>query len=72
MNQRPDLLLDQRAALVMYWLCHGELLRTAQVATMFRVSYATAYRLLCHISQVAPIYNEHGVWQVCAMKEQDQ
>lgn len=71
MIPRHDLLPDQRAALVMYWLCHGESLRTRQVATMFCVSYATAYRLLCHISQVTPIYNAQGVWQVCAMKEQE-
>jgi len=57
---------QQRAALVAWWLAHGEGLRTTDVARLTGLSREGAYHLLVALSEVLPIYQDgHWIWQVC-------
>ena len=56
----------QRAALVAWWLAHGEGLRTADVARLTGLSRRGAFDMMITLSAVLPIYqDEQRVWQVC-------
>jgi len=59
-----ELLLSQKAGLVVYWLMLGEGLRIFQVAELTGLTNRQAYTLLCHLSQNIPIYCDKGVWQM--------
>jgi len=62
----------QRAALVAWWLAHGEGMTTADVARLAGVKLRAAQQLMIELSCVLPILRESGVWQVCALAELDE
>jgi predicted DNA-binding transcriptional regulator YafY len=64
-----ELLPTQRGARIMWHLCHGETFRTVQIAEMFGISRSSAYRMMCLISECAPIHVYRGTWQVVALRE---
>lgn len=60
---------QQRAALVAWWLAHGEGLRTADVARLTGLTWTGAKQLLCMLSQHLPIYqDERHIWRVLRIK----
>ena len=63
---------EERAALVTWYLSHGDAFRTSEVCRMTGLTRQGAYRLLCKLSRVIPVYqDESGVWQVLAYREMD-
>jgi len=63
---------EERAALVTWHLSHGDAFKTAEVCRMTGLTRQGAYRLLCKLSRVIPVYqDESGVWQVLAYREMD-
>lgn len=54
---------QQRAAIVAWRLACGEVLRVEDVARIAGVQARAAYRLLCLISHVLPVYDDDGNWQ---------
>lgn len=60
---------QERAALIVWALAHGESLTASQAAEMAGITEHGAWILLASLSRVIPIYNDHGHWQVCACRE---
>jgi hypothetical protein len=61
---------EERAALVTWHLAHGDAFQTSEVCSMTGLTRQGAYRLLCKVSRVVPIFqDEEGMWQVMAMRE---
>jgi len=61
---------EERAALVTWYLSHGDAFRTSEVCRMTGLTRQGAYRLLCKLSRVIPVYQDKsGVWQVLAIQE---
>lgn len=70
----PELTGEERVAVVVWHLAHGEGLTTLQIARMTGLKWHAAYRLMTRISRKIPIYLEDRCggdrrWQVCAMRE---
>lgn len=65
-----EMLPSQRAAIIAWHLAHGETFRTRQIAEMFDIPLNRAFLLMSILSQCIPIYVEHGVWQVCALRDE--
>lgn len=60
----------QRAALVAWHLAHGDSMTNAEIATMTGLRPDSAYRLMCLLSSVLPLYqDDFGVWQVACLRE---
>ena len=61
----------ERVTKVVWALAHGEALNVRAVTAMTGLSRQDAYRLLCKISRVAPIYDDPitHIWQALAMRE---
>jgi hypothetical protein len=65
-----DYTAQERAALVAWHLAHGEVMTTAEVASVTGLSWAGAWHLMNRLSRVLPIYrDESGVWAVCVLNE---
>ncbi|MCU0503514.1 MAG: hypothetical protein MUC51_17480 [Anaerolineae bacterium] len=55
----------ERAALVTWWLAGGLMLSTADAGLLLGLTHDSAYRLLCRLSRVLPIYQDgNGYWMV--------
>ena len=48
---------------------HGDGMTIADVMTLTGMNYKKAWDMMAAISRVIPIYNDRGVWQVCAVRE---
>jgi len=59
----------EKVALVVWHLAHGDGLSTASVADMTGLTRQGAWELMICLSRVLPIYQDNGVWQVCALRE---
>ena len=65
-----ELTCTERVAKLVWWLAQGDGIRTVDVAELAEVTRQHAWRMMCTISRVVPIYqDDDGFWQVCAMKE---
>lgn len=53
----------ERVATTAWAFAQGESYTTAQVATLTGLTWFGAYKLLCKMSRVLPIYCDHGVWK---------
>jgi hypothetical protein len=62
---------EERAALLVWHLAHGEAVTVHYAAQVTGLGYHGAYRLLKGISRVVPIYDDEGIWQVVVMREAD-
>ena len=61
---------EERVAIVVWHLAHGDAFRTSEVCRMTGVSRQGAYNMLCKISRILPVYQaDDGKWQVLAMRE---
>jgi hypothetical protein len=60
---------QERAALVAWWLAHGEALTTQQVAELTGLEVVSAYQMMGRLARVLPIYLDGGFWQVRATQE---
>ncbi|HCS47972.1 MAG TPA: hypothetical protein DIW61_06830 [Candidatus Aminicenantes bacterium] len=61
---------EERAALVTWHLSHGDAFKTAEVCRMTGLTRQGAYRLMCKVSRVVPIFqDEKGLWQVLFAQE---
>lgn len=54
---------QQRAGLIVWWLCHGEKLSTKDVARLAGLSMDGAYALMTSLSERIPIYCDTKHWQ---------
>ena len=54
---------QQRAALLAWYLAHGERLTVAQAARLTRLDRVNAWRLLLSLARVIPVTCEAGIWQ---------
>jgi hypothetical protein len=69
-RNRNDRTPEERAALVVWHLSHGDAFRTSEAARMTGLTWGGAERLLGAISRVIPIYqDDEGMWQVLSMRE---
>jgi hypothetical protein len=59
----------ERAAILTWWLAHGECISHEEAAMILHLSEDGAYRILCRLSRVLPIYRDVDGWQVVAMQE---
>jgi len=59
----------ERVGLLVWHLAHGDGIRTADAAKLTGLGVEGARVMLCRLSRVIPIYQWHGVWQVCALQE---
>jgi len=67
-----ELTCTERVAKLVWWLAQGDGVRTIDAATLASCTRQHAWRMLCAISRVVPIYqDDDGFWQVCALKEID-
>jgi predicted phage gp36 major capsid-like protein len=57
-----DMVAQQRAALVVFCLCRGDRLTTAEVGELAGLSPRGARTLLDKISAVTPLYREGAFW----------
>ena len=60
---------EERAALLVWHLAHGDAFSTTDAAKMTGLSPQGARRLLASLSRVVPIYQDGRLWQVLAMWE---
>lgn len=61
---KPDT-ATERAALVTWWLAGGLMLSSADAGLLLGLTQDGAYRLLCRLSRVLPIYQDgNGYWTV--------
>ena len=68
--QEREYTSQQKAALVAWHLAHGEAMTTANVATLTGLDRVGAWKLMCMLSNVIPIYQDDaGLWQVTALRE---
>lgn len=54
---------QQGAALVAWWLAHGEALTTNQAARLLRVDRRRAWRIMITLARVLPVARRYGGWQ---------
>ena len=62
---------QERVAIVVWWLAHGEALTTRQVAEMTGLGERGARVLMIGISRVLPLRLWEGKWEVMAAGELD-
>jgi hypothetical protein len=68
----PDRTPEERVAIVVWHLAHGDAFKTRDAAAMTGLTYQGVRRLLGCVSRVIPIYqDERGYWQALAMREAD-
>lgn len=68
-----ELTCTERVGKLTYWLLLGDGIRTADAADLVNCTRQHAWRMLCALSRVVPIYqDEDGFWQMTAMKEIDE
>lgn len=61
---------QERAALIAWHLAHGEAMRTVDVVELTGLERQGAWKLMCRLSRVLPIYQDDcGFWQVNATRE---
>ena len=61
---------EERVAIVVWHLAHGDAFRTSEVCRMTGVSRQGAYNMLCKISRILPVYqSDDGKWQVLSYRE---
>ena len=61
---------EERIAIVVWHLAHGDSFRTSDVSAMTGLTRQGAYRLMCKVSRVVPIFqDEKGLWQVLFAQE---
>ena len=61
---------EERVAVVVWHLAHGDAFKTSEVCRMTGVSRQAAWGLMCKLSRVLPVYQaDDGRWQVLAMRE---
>ena len=69
-NGVSELVITERAALIAWHLAHGEAMRTSDVVMMTGLERQGAWKLMCRLSRVLPIYQDDcGFWQVNVMRE---
>ena len=65
-----DYTAQERAALVVWCLAHGEGLQTRDIAKLTGLTRQGAWELMQHLSRVIPIYQDDtGTWAVCVLKQ---
>ena len=65
-----DLVAQERAAKVTWWLAHGETMTTAQVAEMTGLSRQGAWKMMVNLARVIPICgNDDDEWEAAVMQE---
>lgn len=61
---------QERAAVVAWYLAHGEALTTRQVTELTGTTMRGALAMMYRLSRVLPVYqNDIGQWEVCATQE---
>lgn len=69
MNHR-DLMTTERIALVSWALLLGKAYTTREVAELTGLTWGGAYRMLCRMSRVLPLYqHDDGRWGIFAINE---
>ena len=65
-----EYVITERAALIAWHLAHGEGMRTSDVVALTGLERQGAWKLMCRLSRVLPIYQDDiGVWQVNSLRE---
>jgi hypothetical protein len=65
-----ELTMCEAAGKLVWHLAHGDALSNDDAGVMVGLSEHGAYKMLCRLSRVVPIYqDELGFWQVLALKE---
>lgn len=60
----------EAAGLLTWHLAHGDAISNDEAAQMTGFSVHGAYKTLCRLSRVIPIYQDDvGLWQTLALKE---
>lgn len=57
---------SERVALVVWYMAHGMALAPSEIVQLTNLSSSAAWRMMCTISRVIPIYqDDKGIWRVC-------
>jgi len=63
---------EERIAIVVWHLAHGDSFPTSEVCRMTGLSRQGAYAMMCKVSRILPVYQaEDGKWQVLAYREME-